>query len=307
MRRALAATLLAASLAAGCGGSGDEIAALPAGSFVTATGSLSPTVHLFGDTITAEVQAVVDRAQLDPGRVSLKTFFEPYEQVGETEVSRRDAGDLSEVRYRLKLRCLTRTCMTATLGTIINPGGGAPRIFRFQPAQVQYTDPGADEPRLLRTVRFTPLESVSRINAQDVNQVYGFPFRGTFTPLPAVSQRISPGLLAALLVLAAAVLLVLPVTLAVRWYRRRRRPPPPEPEPEPSPLARAVALVEWSLAREDGAERRAALDALAAELDVLESDGLAEETRVAAWSPPSPSPMEATRILALVKERHGEP
>ena len=298
--------LLALLLAAGCGGGGDDIPGLPAGSFVAASGSLAPPIHLFGDTVTTEIDVVVDRTRLDPSRLSFKTFFEPYEQIGDPELTRRDAGDLTEVRYRLQLRCLERDCITSTLGTIIDPGGNAPRSFRFQPAQVRYTDPDAKESRLLRTVRFLPVESITRINAQDVSQVYGFPFRGTFTPLPALSQRVSPATLAGLLLLLAAALLVLPVTLLVRWLRSRRRPPPEEPEPELSPLARAVALVEWSLDREDGAERRAALDALAGELDVLERDGLADETRVAAWSPPSPTPVEARRILELVKEWHGD-
>ena len=306
MRRALFALLVAVSLAAGCGGGGDEIAALPQGSFIAASGSLGSPIHLFGDTITADVNVVVDKTKLDPGRISLKTFFAPYEPIEEMEVSRREAGNLAEVRHRLRLRCLERACITSTLGTIQNPGGSAPRTFRFQPAQVQYTDPGKTEPRLLRTVRFGPLESVTRINAQDVTQVYGFPFRGNVTPLPATSQRMSPTTLALVLLLLAAALLVLPATLILRWWRERRRPPPPEPEPEPTALERAIALVEWSLERENGAERRAALEALASELDVVEPNGLGDETRVAAWSPPSPSPGEADRILTLVKERHGD-
>jgi hypothetical protein len=306
VRRALFALLLVVPLAAGCGGGGGDIEALPLGSFVSASGELGPPIHLFGDTIDADVSVVVDRTKLDPARIGLKTFFKPYEPIEAMEVSRREAGDLAEVRYRLRLRCLEHACITSTLGTIINPGGSAPRTFRFQPAQVQYTDPGKTEPRLLRTVRFSPVEAVTRINAQDVTQVYGFPFRGSITPLPALSRRISPTTLGVILLLLAAALLVLPATLAIRWWRKRRQPPPPEPEPEPSPLERAIALVEWSLEREDGAERRAALDALATELDVVESNGLADETRIAAWSPPSPSSGEAERILTLVKERHGD-
>ena len=305
-RAALLPLLLVLPLIAGCGGGGENIAALPPGSFVSASGELGPPIHLFGDTITADVNVVVDRTKLDPGRISLKTFFEPYEPVEEMSVARREAGNLAEVRYQLRLRCLQRACITSTLGTIQNPGGSAPRTFRFLPAQVQYTDPGADQPRLLRSVRFAPIESVTRINAQDVTQVYGFPFRGSFTPLPAVTQRISATTLGVILLLVAAALLVLPATLVLRWWRARRQPPPPEPEPEPTPLERAIALVEWSLAQENGAERRAALDALATELDVVESDGLADQTRVAAWSPPSPSAEEAERILTLVKERHGD-
>jgi hypothetical protein len=306
MKRALLALLVVVSLAAGCGGGGDDIQALPPGSFASASGEVGPPIHLFGDTIDADVSVVVDKTKLDPGRVSLKTFFAPYEPIEEMGVSRREAGNLAEIRYRLRLRCLERACITSTLGTLTNPEGSAPRTFRFQPAQVQYTDPGAESPRLLRTVRFAPVESVTRINAQDVTQVFGFPFRDSFTPLPALSQRMSPTALAVLLLLLAAALLVLPVTLVLRWWRKRRQPPPPEPEPEPTALERAVALVEWSLAQENGAERRAALDALATVLDDVEADGLADETRVAAWSPPSPSTGEAERILTLVKERHGD-
>jgi hypothetical protein len=304
VRRALLALLMAVALAAGCGGGGDEIAALPTGSFVAASGSLGPPIHLFGDTLTADVNVVVDRTKLDPGRVSLKTSFEPYEPIEGMEVVRREAGNLAEIRYRLRLRCLERACITSTLGTIQNPGGSAPRTFRFQPAQVQYTDPGAENPRLLRTVRFSSVESVTRINAQDVTQVYGFPFRGNVTPLPSISQRMSPTTLGLVLLLLSAALLVLPATLLLRWWRERRQPPPPEPEPEPTALERAIALVEWSLERENGAERRAALEALASELDVVEPNGLGDETRVAAWSPPSPSTGETERILTIVKERH---
>jgi hypothetical protein len=302
----LLVVVLIIALTAGCGGGGDDIAALPQGQFVSASGELGPPIHLFGDTLAADVNVVVDKTKLDPERVSLKADFSPYEPVEEMDVSRREAGKLAEIRYRLRLRCLERACITSTLGTIQNPGGAAPRTFRFQPALVQYTDPDAEQPRLLRSVRFAPIESVTRINAQDVTQVYGFPFRGRFTPLPALTERVSPTTLGVLLLLLAAALLVLPATLALRWWRKRRQPPPPEPEPEPTPLERAIALVEWSLTRENGAERRAALDALATELDVVDSDGLAGETRVAAWSPPSPSTGEAERILRLVRERHGD-
>ena len=85
MRRALLALLVAVPLAAGCGGGGDDIAALPQGSFIAASGSLGPPIHLFGDTLTADVNVVVDKTKLDPGRISLKTFFAPYEPIEEME------------------------------------------------------------------------------------------------------------------------------------------------------------------------------------------------------------------------------
>jgi hypothetical protein len=292
-------------LAAGCGGGGEEIPALPFGSFITTSGTVTPQIHLFGDTIEATADVVVDHTRLDPDGISLKTSFAPYEQVGNTTIRRSDAGPLTHLRYKLRLRCLERDCITSTLGTILNPGGSAPRVFNFQPGQVLYTEPRSKQPRLLRTVRFPAVEAVTRINAQDPANTFGFPFRGEALPLSDITYQISPTTLAVLLLLLAAVLLVLPAFLVVRWIRRIRQPPPPEPEPEPTALERALALVEWSRDRANGAERRAALDALAAALDEVEADGLAEEVRIAAWSPASPSPTDAGRILVLVKERDG--
>lgn len=301
MRRAL--LLFAVVAAAGCGGSEREIAALPTGVNAAAKGSFSTGIHLFGDTLDAEIDVIVDRAKLDPVRLRLKTAFAPYEQIGETEVERRDAGNLSRLTYRLHLRCLERGCITARLGTIIDPAGGAPRVFRFPPAEILYEAPDADKPRLETVARFPMLQSVSRINAQDPSQVYGFPFRGSVTPLPSLTYAMAPTTLAALLLAGAALLLVLPVTLVVR--RLRRRPPDVvEAGPEASPLERAVALVEWSVTR-SGEERRAALEALACELDGTPNGTLADDTRAAAWRPPFPTSDDADRIVNAVKEAYG--
>jgi hypothetical protein len=306
VRARLAGAAALVLVAAGCGGGGEQIPALPFGSFITASGTVTPQIHLFGDTIEATADVVVDHTRLDPDAITFKTSFAPYEEVGKTSVERSDGGPLTHLSYKLRLRCLERDCITSTLGTIVNPGGSAPRVFNFQPGQVLYTDPGAKQPRLLRTVRFPPIEAVTRINAQDSSQVYGFPFRGSALPLPRLTYGIAPTTLAILLLLVATALLVLPVTLLVRWVRRLRQSPPPEPEPEPTALERAVALVEWSRARENGEERRAALDALAAALDGADADGLADDVRIAAWSPASPSPTDAARILVAVKERDGD-
>jgi hypothetical protein len=303
VRTYLAGVAALALLAAGCGGGGEEIPALPAGSFVSAGGSLSPPIHLFGDTVTAQAIVVVDRRRLDPGRIRLKGTFTPYEQVGETQVTRRDARDLTELRFEQRLRCLGYDCITATLATTIDLSGGAPRTFRFLPAQVLYDESGATTPRTLRTVRWGPLLSVSRINAQEVTQVFGFPFRATVSPLPGVTYRIPPVALTAILLLAAVALLALPTTLVVRRLRRRR-PLPEQPEPEASPLEQAIRLVEWSLDRED-ADRRAALEALAVELDAVGDQVLADDARGAGWSP-SPPALERSRFLiARVEETHG--
>lgn len=297
------ALVLAAAPLAGCGSSAD-VHALPPGSFVVASGSLTPAIQLFGDTVTARAQVVLDNRKLDPDRVQLKTAFAPYKAVGDMRLSRRDAGGLTELSYEIPLRCLELACTTEGIGTTVNPQGGAPRVFRFTPGSLLYADPGKKAPRLLRSIRWPPLESASRINGQDPTQVFGFPFRGSVTPLPSLTYRISPPKLAAILLALAALLLVLPVTLLVR--RLRRRPAPVEElEPELSPLERALLLVEWSRGRDDPEERRAALEALAAELDALGDGALATDVRAEGWRPPTPDPDEAGRLAGRVKEAHG--
>ena len=197
--------------------------------------------------------------------MQLKAAFAPYKPAGAMRVTRHDAGSLTELNYTVPLRCLELACISG-IGTSVNPQAGAPRSFRFAPGSLLYTDPGKKTPRLLRAVVWPKLESASRINGQDPTQVFGFPFRGSLTPLPSITYRVSPPVLAAILLVLAALLLVLPITLVVR--RLRRRPPPvEEPEPEVTPLERALQLVEWSRGRPDPEERRSALEALAAELD----------------------------------------
>jgi hypothetical protein len=300
-----------ALLATGCGGGGTggaDSATTTAENdqqteFVAASGQMSPRTHLFGDPVHLQVDVVVNRTQLDPNRISLKNGFKPYEQVGETTVTRHDAGDLTQLRFDTTIRCLEYACLTPTISTLTDPEAGAPRIFRFDPTNVLYSDPGADKPRVLRTVAWPQLEAVSRINGQDARNLFGFPFRWSVLPLPPLTTSISPSLLAALLLAGAALLLALPVTLVAR--RLRRRPAEvAEPELEASPLERALQLVEWSKTR-SGDERRAALEALAEELDDVEDGRLADDTRAAAWQRPFPSPDDAGRLVAAVREAHG--
>jgi hypothetical protein len=306
MRAAALSGLLLALVGAatGCGSESDAVQALPPGSFVAATGTLDPSVHLFGDTVTARATVVVDNRKLDPDRVQLKAAFTPYKQIVATRIGRRTAGDLTELDYVYRLRCLERQCTTQAIGSAVEPDAGVPRSFRFAPGAVLYTDEGKKEPRLLRTIRWPALQSASRINGQDVTQVFGFPFRAHVVPLPDLTYRMSPVGLAAILLLLAALLLVLPVALVVR--RLRRKPPPvEEPELELSPLERTLRLVEWSRGRVAPEERRAALEALAAELDAVDDRPLADDARAAGWRPPFPDPDEAGRLVLRVREAHG--
>ncbi len=304
MRRlALAALVL---VAAGCGGGG-EGAAPPPGRFVATSRSLTPNVHLFAEPVVARLDVVVDRRHLDPGLIRVSAAFLPYELVTSVATTREDFARFTRLRYEYTLRCLEYDCVPTQHATDLGEQeSGRPerKSFRFGPARVLYDDP--DGVRQLRRVWWPPLESTSRINEADLFRPPMLSsarsqWRTSFAPLPEPSYRIAPPLLAVAFLAGALALLALPATLVVRAVRRRR-PPPPETEPELPPLDRALLLVEWARGREDGEDRRAALELLAFELDAAGRGEQARAARRLAWSPSSPSPEAAEELVEEVRD-----
>jgi hypothetical protein len=300
----LGALAALAALAGGCAG-GDEAGELPLGRQVSAQAELTPTVHLFAESVVARVDLLVDRDHLDPGRLRLQTKFLPYD-VEATATDRTDRGRFTELRYEWQLRCLRVDCIPEILPSAANDnetGRGERRAFNLPPAQVLYDDPEGETRNLTRAL-WPELVSVSRIKQSDVPEV-GFVFKTSVAPVPEPDYRISPTLLGAGLIGGALALLTLPAALAVGWWRRRRPEQVVVEEPELTPLERALRLVEWAGGRENGAERREALEHLAVELQAVESPELARSARWLAWSPASPSTEAATTLVDEVRETNG--
>jgi len=296
---AVATIVLAAS---GCSGGGEEAATGPPRAVTTKT-SLTPSTHLFAEPVIARLDVVVDGNTVDPDEVVVETEFEPYEVLRQRRTV-EDFGRLTRIRYELALRCLLIACIPEVLQSAAGEaetGRGERTTVRLPAATIAYDDPEQGERSL--SVRWPPLESVSRITASDIPS-FGFVFKTSVTPLAAPTYRVSPTVLAGALLLGAVALLALPAWLVVRWLRRRR-PLPPVEEVELTPLERALALVEWSNTRQDGTERREALEVLAVELEAVESVELAWRARGLAWSPSSPSPEAATELVATVKGNDG--
>jgi hypothetical protein len=273
---------------------------LPVGRAVRATPTLDQSVHLFGDTVVARLSVLVDTRRLDAERVELVPRFRPYERVGRVQVERADHGDVTELRYTIRLRCLGMPCIPSRLPSDAGPqepGRGERKAFVFPSSLIVYRE-GEGE-RLLRIVRWPPLESVSRLNETQFGLTQ-FAFRAGYVPLPGVTWRVPPTLLALLLVVVALALLTPGLVLARRRLRARR-PVEVEAEPELPPLERALLLVEWTRDRENGEDRRRALEVLAEQLDLAESP-LAADARRLAWSPRSPAPDAATDVVRRVRE-----
>ncbi|HUF01697.1 MAG TPA: hypothetical protein VMN35_04660 [Gaiellaceae bacterium] len=298
---------LALVLVAGCGGDEEAGADLPLGRQIAATASFDQGVHIFAEPVRASVEIVVDRERIDPARLELQTRFLPYDVVEQSE-TQESRGRFEVRRYGYVLRCLRIACIPEILQSAAGEaetGRGERQTIALPPARVLYHDPEGDE-RVVARARWPALVSVSRIREGDVPS-FGYVFKTSAAPLPAPDYRLPPPVLGAGLFGGALALLALPAAFAIGWIRRRRpRAPALEPEVELTPLERALRLVEWARAREDGTERREALEVLATELDFLERPELADSARTLAWSPSSPTPEDAGELVRAVREPESE-
>jgi hypothetical protein len=302
MRRALALGTLTL-VVTGCGADQEASRDLPAGRQIAVIASVDPTVHLFAEPVRARLEIVVDRDRLDPDRLEIEPRFLPYDVYAQSE-ERERRGGLEIIRQEYVLRCLRIACIPEILPSAAGEaesGRGERQTIRMRPAFVRYGDLRGKE-RVVARGRWPETVSVSRIKESDVPR-FGFVFKTSATPLPDADFRVAPALLGGGLLAAALALLALPAALGIGWVRRRRvARPVAAPEPELTPLQRALLLVEWARDREDGAQRREALEALAGELDALDRAELARSARALAWSPPSPSPRAADELVRAVRD-----
>lgn len=310
-RTALASTIalagVVAVLASGCGGS-SESSRLPRGHAIVSSTSFTPPSHLFAEPVTAQIDLVVDPRKLDPGRIHLRTDFEPYEVLSATR-TRESLGGLTRFHYVFTLRCLLIECIPKVLPSAAGPeesGRGDRLTFTFPRARIMYHDPSG-KTRPVGSAGWPTLESVSRINATKIQEQgvgNGFIFQTDVTPLPAATYRMSPTTLAVLLLVLAGLLLAFPAVLLYRWWRARHPDVVEEAEPEVPPLEKALRLVEWTAGRHVVPEKREALEVLASELDT-EAQPLADTARRVAWSPPPPPKPDTDELVDSVRRSNG--
>jgi hypothetical protein len=276
---------------------------------ITAVGVLGPRTILFGDTVRASVDVLLDRREVDPASVRVATEFVPWEIVGAQSRVRRDAGLNTHLRTTFTLRCTGSPCLPADESSALE----------FNPARVTYLP--ADEPSAAReslTVGFPVLLVYSRFAAANLDGpgIASLPWRADLDTFPAASYRVAPGILIVALIGLAGVLAAAGIALAVIAIPRRSPVPEPEPEPEPepvvvlTPLEQALELLE-DAGRADGAEdRRRALELVAEVLD-LDHPDLARAARSLAWSEDDPLVEQtsglATRVRTTIEIIGNEP
>jgi hypothetical protein len=274
---------------------------------IQADATFSPSVALFGDTVTAQVDVVVDKARIDPDSVRVVAAVAPFELVGRQQRRRRDAERSAHLRLTFVLRCVSGTCV---------PSGQSAR-YEFEPARIFFTTPEEPDVKNAIGVRLPSLRIYSRFTALGAGAAQGEtsrPWRADLVSLPSVSYAVAPRALIALLLVAAALAAVAAMALGyLAWPPRVPAAPPepvPEPPPEPlSPLEQALVLLEQSIRVDGAADQRRALELVAEELELAEwgDRDLARTARALAWSKGVPPVDETTRLAARVRAELPEP
>jgi hypothetical protein len=241
--------------------------------------TLDPAAVQVGDRIVARIVVELDRSAVRTGTLQVTDDLAPLTQLASATTSRDVRGKLELVTLSVPVACVTDPCVAHSGVTHLS----------FPRVRVRVT---ARDGRVETVSRPWPrLDVRARVTAADLSAAQP-PFLADTSP-HAVSYRISPAVLAALLDAFAALLAVGSVAL-IAWqalvvFQRRR------PVRETGELERALRLAREAEARAP-ADRRRALGLLSR---VLPSKTLSLAARELAWSEPAP---ERTTLEELVAE-----
>jgi hypothetical protein len=241
------------------------------------TASIEPTSVRYGDQVTATVE-VNAQGTIDPSDVRVSPSFIPYVATSGPTVRRLGQGAVS---YTYTLLCVTEGCL---------PTRGQ-RLLRLEPVIVTV---GEGRSTLRASGAWPTIRIVSRLTRADVSGPVRF--RSAAAP-PSPLYRVTPGALAVVLGLGAAICALTGIAILARELARLWRRPGVT---HLSRLDLAIAYLRDST-RRSGADRRRALSLLAETTDELEPD-LAETAAEAAWSRPSPSVVGATELADRAAE-----
>jgi hypothetical protein len=250
--------------------------------------SITPTVHLFGDELTAKLAIVADSKLVDPARLRVVTNFAPYQPAKQASVLRLQVGRFAQITWTWVLRCDTSPCVPRL------PPSDRYHVFHFRPAHIAYVALDG-KPAYGINASFPPVEVVSQVSPGVVaflRQTNRVNWRFDFTPVAAASYRTSPTLVFWLALGLGGLCLVAAAWFARRWYLVVR-PQAAAVEIEPgTTLERALAVLRYAHEHGDETLQRKAFDRVAGELGVERADELTLIARELAWSPRTPEDEE---------------
>jgi hypothetical protein len=260
--------------------------------------SVRPTVHLFGDELTAKVAVVADTKWVDPSRLRVTADFTPYEPTRAPKVLSIHVGRFSQVTWTWTLRCITSPCVPRL------PPSDRFHIFHFHPAQIAYMALDG-KPAYAISASFPPVEVLSQVSPGVVAfllKTKQLNWRVEVTPVAAARYRVSPSLLFWLAIAIGGLFAVGAAFFAYRWYlvvRPRRLPVFVD---EGTTLERALAVLRYAHETGDETLQRKAFERVAGELGVERADELTRVARELAWSQRTP---EDEEVEAFAEQARG--
>lgn len=306
---ALAAALAAAAPAAATLPVYSSGSSIGEGVPLKAYATVTPTVHLFGDLVTARLAIVADTKLIDPARLRVSTDFKPYRTVRHPVVDRLAIGRFAQVTWTWMLRCLTTPCVPVV------PPSDRYHVFRFQTIHISYLSANGQRAYGIDATwpKIEVLSQVSPGVAAFLQKTNHLSWRFKLAPVAAPTYRISPSLLYRLALGAALALFLLAAALAWRWFRIVVRPRriSADGSVTGTPLERALAVLAWAHARGDETLQRKALERVAGELQVdaplPEVDELSRTARELAWSQRTPADEEVETFSERARDTSRTP
>jgi hypothetical protein len=261
--------------------------------------SISPTVHLFGDTLQAKLAVVADTRWVDPKRLQVSAGFSPYTAVGAPTVLRLRVGRFEQMTWTWQLRCLSARCVP------VAPPSEKFHIFRFPAAHVEYIHPNGRKDFGLDAT-WPAVEVLSQVSPGVATALFSrrkYDWQYRLAPVAAPTFRVSPSLLYWLALGLAGLLTLGAVTALGRWYRLLRPRVATARSSDGTTLERALALLAWAHEHGDETLQRKAFERVANELGVVPAaDELSQAAHELAWSPHVPEDAEVEAFTEQARE-----
>jgi hypothetical protein len=268
------------------------------GTPLKAYATITPTVHLFGDSVTAKIAVVADTKWVDPERLRVNASFTPYEPTRSPSVLRYSVGRFAQVTYTWALRCIASPCVPRV------PPSDKFHVFRFHPARVQYIAL-TGKPQYGLNVSWPPVEVLSQVSpgvAAFLRKSNNLNWRIHITPVASPTYRMSPDLLFWLALALGGTLAIVAAMFARRWYFVVRPRSVETYTIDPgTTLERALAVLRYAHERGDETLQRKAFERIAGELGIEEADELTRMARELAWSPRTPEDEEVEEFAAQAR------
>lgn len=301
MRRLLLPALLALAVAAPAAA---ELPVHQSGSAVgegvplKAYASITPTVHLFGDVLTARLAIVADTKWVNASRLRVHASFSPYQTLRKPQVLELSSGRFEQITYTWSLRCIASPCVPRT------PPSDRYHVFQFEPAHIDYVT-AAGRPAYGIDTYWPPVEVLSQVSpgvAAFLLKTRHINWRVHVAPLAAPTYRIGAGLLFWLAVALAAAFGGAALWLTGRWALGLRPAPEAAEEVPASQLERALAVLRYAHESGDETLQRKALERVAGELGVERANELTRVARELAWSQRTPADEEVEDFAVQARD-----